>query len=42
MNLIFKMEIFQDREHLELLKNVKVKKIKIIMQLNVLNKKLDK
>ena len=37
MNLIFKMDNYQDKELLELLKNVYQKLIKNILQLNKLN-----
>ena len=37
MNLIYKMEYNQEKEILELLKNVKVKLINNFMQLNILN-----
>ena len=37
-NLIFKKELYQDKELLEQLKNVKVNLIKLIMQSNILNK----
>ena len=38
MNLIFKKDNYQEKVLLELLKNVKVKLIINIMQLNILNK----
>ena len=37
MNLIFKKELYQDKDLLELLKNVKVNLIKNIMLLNIQN-----
>ena len=39
MNIIFKKDNYQEKVLLELLKNVKVKLIIIIMQLNILNNK---
>ena len=39
MNLIFKKELYQEKVLLKLLKNVLVKLIIIIMQLNMLNNK---
>ena len=42
MNLILIKELNQDKVHLELLNNVKVKLIKRIMQLNKLNNKKNK
>ena len=42
MNLILIKELNQDKVHLELLNNVKVKLINKIMQLNKLNNKKNK
>ena len=42
MNLIFINEFNQEKVHLKLLKNVKVKMINKMMQLNMLNKQNDK
>ena len=41
-NLILYKELYQEKEHLEQLKNVKVKQIINIMQLNMLNNQKDK
>ena len=41
-NLILEREFYQEKVHLKLLKNVKVKMINKMMQLNMLNKQKDK